>query len=140
VGLGTLGIGPRFAPSRLRAPGRLGGWHRLTRSGTIWGRGLLALRTPLAPLYLGVFSGLLPCPLVYAFLARAAAAPGYLGALATMAALGAGTVPVLAGVALSGSTLSPLVRSRLVALSGALLVAFGFWTFWRGWSSAPCCG
>lgn len=109
------------------------------REWTGWGAGLLSLRSPLKPLYLGVFSGFLPCPLVYAFLARAAASPSFLDALASMAALGLGTVPVLVAAGISGSALSPLLRSRLASFSGALMVLLGIWTFYRGWTVPACC-
>jgi sulfite exporter TauE/SafE len=132
---GALSLRPRAA-SQARPGGRrarlLGAWSR-------WGASLVALRSPLRPLYLGVFSGLLPCPLVYAFLARAAASPSVLDALLVMAALGLGTAPILVAAAMAGALVPPLARARLSAVSGALLVALGLWTLWRGWAPPPCC-
>lgn len=55
------------------------------------------VRTPglSAPLALGVLNGLLPCPLVYAFAAQAAAGGGPLPGLLTMVAFGLGTFPAM---------------------------------------------
>lgn len=56
-----------------------------------------------APLALGVLNGFLPCPLVYAFAAQAAASGGPLPGLQIMAAFGLGTFPtmlVMGGVGL----------------------------------------
>ena len=134
VGTRTLGLLPRIggALHRVEAAAARHGWTRL-------GSSLLSLQSPLLPVYLGAFSGLLPCPIVYAFAARAATASGVVDALATMAALGLGTIPVLLAVALTGSTLSPLLRARLSAASGVLLILLGAWTCWRGWAATPCC-
>lgn len=48
-----------------------------------------------APLALGVLNGFLPCPLVYAFAAQAAASGGPLAGLQIMAAFGLGTFPAM---------------------------------------------
>lgn len=47
------------------------------------------------PLVLGILNGLLPCPLVYAFAAQAAASGGPMQGLAIMAAFGLGTFPAM---------------------------------------------
>ena len=71
--------GPRPASSRWRA--RCGSSsRRLARA---------------APLAFGVLNGLLPCPLVYAFAAQAAASGGPLQGLQVMAAFGLGTFPAM---------------------------------------------
>ena len=48
-----------------------------------------------APLALGVLNGMLPCPLVYAFAAQAAASGGPLQGLSIMVAFGLGTFPAM---------------------------------------------
>ena len=58
-------------------------------------RSLMHAPGPGAPLARGVANGLLPCPLVYAFVAQAAAAGGALPGFATMAAFGLGTFPMM---------------------------------------------
>jgi sulfite exporter TauE/SafE len=135
VAAGARSLRPRAAVRSLhggRGASLLGAWSR-------WGASLVALRSPLRPLHLGVFSGLLPCPLVYAFLARAAAAPSVLDAILVMAALGLGTAPVLVAVAAAGAAVPPLARARLSTVSGALLILLGLWTLWRGWAPGACC-
>jgi hypothetical protein len=141
TGARALGLFERRAGKatalRERAPRRSAGliaaeWTRL-------GGLLLSLGSPLRPLYLGVLSGFLPCPLVYAFLAHAAASRSYLEALATMAVLGLGTAPVLLVAAFSASVFSPLLRARLVSACGLLMVLLGGWTWYRGWTLDGCC-
>ncbi|MGH8500988.1 MAG: sulfite exporter TauE/SafE family protein [Gammaproteobacteria bacterium] len=58
-------------------------------------RDLLKDPHPAAPLAFGVLNGFLPCPLVYAFAAQAAASGGPLPGLLVMAAFGLGTFPAM---------------------------------------------
>jgi len=111
-----------------------------------------------APLALGVLNGLLPCPLVYAFVAHAAGSGGPLPGLLVMAAFGLGTFPamlMMGGVGLwvrarSGlASVGPLNthaasapagrhlfragwRQQGVRIAGALIVLLGVITFARG--------
>ncbi|MBI4586572.1 MAG: sulfite exporter TauE/SafE family protein [Planctomycetes bacterium] len=85
-------------PVKLAAPssgGRLAPAQRL-------GAFAAAYRGPLKALVLGTLNGLLSCPLVYAFLAKAAASGALAIAFYTMAALGLGTIPALLAVAATG--------------------------------------
>ncbi len=80
----------------------------------------------------GVFTGLLPCGLVYAYVALAASTSDLFSGMATMAAFGAGTVPlmVLAG---SGSALFSLAgRRRLLMLAAWCVVLTGLLSIARG--------
>jgi sulfite exporter TauE/SafE len=100
-----------------------------------WGRAARSVanaRHPAAPFVMGALTGLLPCPLVYAFLAAALAAGGVLGAMTTMAVLGLASMPALAAVAVAGAVASPLVRRRIVRVSGVVVVVLGVVTFLRG--------
>jgi len=103
------------------------------------GSGLITLRSPLAPLYLGAFSALMPCALVYAFLAEAAARGGFLQGMLVMSLLELGTFPALIAVALGGYTLPPALRLRLARASGVFLILLGLWSCYRGWASPTCC-
>ncbi len=58
-------------------------------------RTLLRAPGPAAPLAFGVLNGLLPCPLVYAFVAQAAASGNAPNGLAVMIAFGLGTFPAM---------------------------------------------
>jgi len=66
-------------------------------------RALLAAPGRAAPLAAGVLNGFLPCPLVYAFVAQAAACGSAVRGLLTMAAFGLGTFPMMAGVGILGA-------------------------------------
>lgn len=113
-------------------------------------RGLLKAPGPGAPLALGVLNGLLPCPLVYAVVAYAAACGKAVHGWQIMVAFGLGTLPAL--LALGGlgwwwssrpaaPTTIAIVRRRSstlvwrvqgVRLAGALLLVLGAITLWRG--------
>jgi hypothetical protein len=80
----------------------------------------------------GVFTGLLPCGLVYAFVALAASTSDLMGGLVTMAAFGVGTMPlmVLTG---SGSTLFSLAgRRRLLYIAAWCVLLTGLLSIARG--------
>jgi sulfite exporter TauE/SafE len=110
VGLQFLGVLGRLPLPRLESmAARLGG----------------ALATILhapgagAPLALGVANGFLPCPLVYAFAAQAAASGGALAGLSTMAAFGLGTLPMMLAAGGLG------LRLRAAGPPGGLAAAGG---------------
>lgn len=80
----------------------------------------------------GLANGLLPCGMVYAALATALASGTVSGAVLTMTAFGAGTVPALAALSLSAARLSIGWRRRLsrvapigLAIVGVLLIVRG---------------
>jgi sulfite exporter TauE/SafE len=80
----------------------------------------------------GVFTGLLPCGLVYAYVALAASTSDLASGMLTMAAFGVGTVPmmVLAG---SGSALFSLAgRRRLLRIAAWCVVLTGLVSMARG--------
>jgi sulfite exporter TauE/SafE len=95
-------------------------------------RGAANLRGPLAPTLLGSLAGLLPCPLVYAFLAYAASTGSVLGGMATAGLLALCSAPALAAVALTGAAVAPHVRARFVRAGGAVVVVLGLVTLARG--------
>ncbi|MFD2232745.1 sulfite exporter TauE/SafE family protein [Phaeospirillum tilakii] len=111
---------PRAGVAGFAVIGFGGGWAR--RLGP-----LLAAPTGRRGLLLGLALGLLPCGLVYAALAAAAATgdPGR-GALA-MAAFGLGTVPMLAVIALLGEGLAGHWRQRLRRVAPLLLLVNAGW-------------
>lgn len=122
AGLGLLGLRGSGA-SRLAS--WLGPWwSRLTGP-------LLAARPAGYPLVVGMVMGFLPCPLVYAGLA-AAAATGNAGAgAATLAGVALGSMPALVLVAFSGPALSLAARRNLARLAGVLLLAAAALTLTR---------
>lgn len=63
---------------------------------------LLSRRSSIAPALLGLLNGLLPCGLVYVACAGATATGGVLAGMNYMAAFGAGTIPLMLAIGLSG--------------------------------------
>lgn len=97
-----------------------------------WLAGVVASPSPLAPLALGVVNAFLPCHLIYAFAASAAATASVGRGMLVMLAFGLGTFPAMLTLGLSGRLASPAVRSRLSFAAGALVVLFGAITLARG--------
>jgi sulfite exporter TauE/SafE len=82
---------------------------------------------------LGAINGLLPCGLVYAAVAGAAATGSVVAAVSFMIGFGAGTVPLLMAVTISASSVPAAVRRRLrfvapalIGLAGLLLIVRAF--------------
>jgi sulfite exporter TauE/SafE len=91
-----------------------------------------------APLAFGVLNGFLPCPLVYAFAAQAAASGGPLPGLGVMLAFGLGTFPAMLAMGGAGAWLraatpgSARWRVQGVRAAGAFIVLLGLVTLARG--------
>jgi len=93
---------------------------------------LLRRRSFQALAVLGLLNGLLPCGLVYVACAGATATGDILSGSAYMAAFGAGTVPMMLAISLSGRLVPPSLRLALskavpvsVCLVAALLILRG---------------
>lgn len=100
-------------------------WHRLVGP-------LLQDRPAGSSLLIGMAMGFLPCPLVYAGLAAAAASGSAAGGALILGGVALGTVPALTAVALFGSAV-PLNWRRILARgAGVLLILVGLVTFARG--------
>lgn len=80
----------------------------------------------------GVLNALLPCGLLYAAIAAAAAAADPARSALTMVAYGAGTTPVLVGIWWSAARLSGVSRRRLAFLAPAVLALTGVLLIGRG--------
>ncbi len=112
------------------------------RFASLWIRaGSTLARSPsrLKGLFLGMLSGFLPCPLVYAFLAAALARGSVLFGALIMVALGLGTVPALWFVGVSGRSLQAALRSRWRLVSCVLLLLLSAYTLYRGVAPPVCC-
>jgi sulfite exporter TauE/SafE len=94
-------------------------------------RGLLEARSPWAPIAFGTANAFLPCHLIYAFVAMAAATGSVGRGALTMLAFGLGTMPAMM---LAGST-TTLLRGRAAApmmrVAGAFVLAVGIVTIAR---------
>ncbi len=109
------GIAARLAPHLARLTGPL----NLSRPG---GSALLV----------GMALGFLPCPLVYAGLAAAAATGSAARGAAVLAGVALGTIPALTLVAAFGSFVPARARLLLARSAGVLLVVLGLWRTGRG--------
>jgi sulfite exporter TauE/SafE len=119
-GLGLLGrVSARFAALVQATVGR-------------WLAGVVSSPSPAAPLALGVVNAFLPCHLIYAFAASAAATASVGRGMLVMLAFGLGTCPAMLTLGLSRRLAAPGVRARLSFVAGALVVVFGAITLARG--------
>lgn len=119
----------------------VGGWStfvtRLESLGASMWRRVSPLTRRLGPMgsvptafALGALWGWLPCGLVYSALAVAAASGSALDGALTMAAFGAGTLPVMLAMGLAAGRGTSLLRTPVARrFAGAMVVAFGVWTF-----------
>jgi sulfite exporter TauE/SafE len=97
------------------------------------------LRAPgmAAPLAFGALNALLPCHLIYAFAAQAAATASPVSGTLVMAAFGLGTLPAMLGAGLLGHRLAPRLRASLSRLAALLVLAFALLTIARGLGVLP---
>jgi sulfite exporter TauE/SafE len=95
-------------------------------------RPLLTAPGAAGSLSLGVLNGFLPCPLVYAFLAQAAARADTARGAALMVAFGAGTIPAMALMGGLGRVAGPPALRRGVAVAGWFVLVLGLVTIGRG--------
>ena len=100
-------------------------WHRLVGP-------LLQDRPAGSSLVIGMAMGFLPCPLVYAGLAAAAASGSAAGGALILAGVALGTLPALTAVAIFGSAVPLNWRRALARGAGVLLILVGLMTFARG--------
>ena len=80
----------------------------------------------------GVFTGFLPCGLVYGFLALAGSTASLTSGAATMAVFGMGTVPLMVLAGSGASLLSMVTRQRLLRLAAWCVVLTGVISLARG--------
>jgi sulfite exporter TauE/SafE len=95
-------------------------------------KALLGARSRVDVFLAGLFTGLLPCGLLYGMLALAASTHDVARGLVTMAAFGLGTVPAMAAAGLGGSLLGLAARRRLHAVAAWCLVLTGCISIARG--------
>lgn len=80
----------------------------------------------------GVVNGLLPCGLVYAYLALATSSGDMLRGMSVMALFGLGTVPMMVAAGCGASVLSLAGRRRLFHVAAWCVVLTGIMTIARG--------
>ncbi|MCG3126468.1 MAG: hypothetical protein CHACPFDD_01304 [Phycisphaerae bacterium] len=95
-------------------------------------RHMLGLRGTGGLFVAGVFNGLLPCGLVYAFLALAVNASTPLHAGLRMLAFGLGTVPAMVLIGCGAHVVTPSARATANRVAAALVIVMGLVTIYRG--------
>jgi sulfite exporter TauE/SafE len=80
----------------------------------------------------GALTGLLPCGLVYAFLALACSSQQMLDGGLRMAAFGLGTVPLMVGAGCAGSLLNLAARRHVLRVAGCCVILAGILSLSRG--------
>jgi uncharacterized protein len=138
MGLVTAGIVPRPV-KRL-----LGG---LPCGATTWLKTFLSAPGWWGPMIAGVFTGFIPCGLVYAFLLKAGSTGNMGIGMLTMLAFGLGTLPLMILVGYGGKYLPLVSRAHLfrvaawcVVVTGAISIARGAVQFHTAeQSSQPAC-
>lgn len=123
---GLLAAGIRLSwvtgSSSTASPCLMGGFlSGFLRSRSYWNRFLA-----------GVLNGLLPCGLLYGFLAVAGASGDLLTGAGVMALFGAGTVPLMVIAGLTGNLLTAVARQRLLKIAAWCVVLTGMITVVRG--------
>lgn len=121
-GLATLGL-VRFptvgkGSSTCLAGGLLAGFLRSTRRSDVF----LA----------GLFTGFMPCGLVYGFLGMAASTQSMAMGACVMLVFGFGTVPIMVATGIGGNLLSLAKRKQLLRFAACCLVLAGLITVVRG--------
>ena len=125
VGVGVWLLGwLRFTRARIALPG-------LMRLGAIFGT-LIRIGSAPSAFALGLLNGLLPCGLVYAVLASAAATGSPLRGALVMLVFGLSTIPALALTSGAARLARPLWRTRVARVGGVVMVLLGIMTMWRG--------
>lgn len=94
-------------------------------------RSFLVRPTPAGALALGVVTGFLPCPVIIAGLALSLSTRSVPDSIVAMAALGAGTIPGLLLLGLTGQMLSASLRRWAPKLAAATLLLVGSLTILR---------
>ena len=94
--------------------------------------GLLTGRHWLDVFLAGLFTGLLPCGLVYAMLTLAGSTGNVGLGMATMVAFGLGTVPIMVATGCGGSLLSLAARRKLFTFAAWCVVVTGVISIGRG--------
>jgi uncharacterized protein len=112
----------------------IGRWRGAGEGGlfeSLFGR-FISRPTPAAALVLGLATGFLPCPIVLGFLALSVQSGSVLVGMATMAAMGLGTVWSLLLLGMTGQMVTARLRRWGPAVGGAVLVVLGLVTVLRG--------
>ncbi|MGD9637166.1 MAG: sulfite exporter TauE/SafE family protein [Pirellulales bacterium] len=123
LGLSTAGVLPRLG----------GKWLNSTPCLAVgWFKTLLMSPNSASALLAGMFTGFIPCGLVYAFVVYAASSGSPVQGWATMAAFGLGTVPLMVLAGFGGSLLTLSARAKVLQVAAWCVVLTGLISVARG--------
>ena len=123
MGLATAGVLPRSFYRLLGGlPCGASSWLKTYLSAPGWSGPLLA----------GLFTGFIPCGLVYAFLLKAGSTASMGQGMLTMLAFGIGTIPLMVLVGYGGQFLSLVSRAQLFRIAAWCIVVTGVISIARG--------
>jgi len=119
----------------------LGGWLPISKSGYLPGfrwfvtgiQKMLQRVNRRNTFQLGIALGFIPCGLVYAAGANAAASGSAIQGALLMFTFGLGTIPALFLVAISTQWLTATLRQRFLKIATVLVIALGLFTVFRGY-------
>lgn len=100
-------------------------------------RDVMRSRSWAAPVALGVFNAFLPCHLIYAFAAHAAATASIVSGALSMLAFGLGTLPAMLAVGVARTLFPNGQRARWSTASALLVLLLGLMTLFRGLDWIP---
>lgn len=100
-------------------------------------RQVLRSRSWAAPIALGVFNAFLPCQLIYAFAAHAAATASVVGGALSMLSFGLGTLPAMLAVGMFRNMFAGTQRAHWSRFSAAVVLVLGIATLLRGLDWIP---
>lgn len=123
LGLTTIGVVPRL---------RIGWQTTQPCISAGWLKGLLLSGSLLGAFLAGVFTGFIPCGLVYAFLAVAAASGSVVRGWILMTSFGVGTIPLLLLTGCGATTISVAARARILQFAAWCVVIAGAISMARG--------
>lgn len=123
LGMATAGVLPRLGGRAL---------HLAPCAATSWFKSLLTTPGFASALLAGVFTGFIPCGLVYAFVVYAASSGNAVTGWTTMVAFGLGTVPLMVLAGYGGSLLSLGARERVLKIAAWCVVLTGIISIARG--------
>jgi sulfite exporter TauE/SafE len=87
----------------------------------------------------GVFTGFLPCGLVYTFLLLSLRTASPVRGWLSMVVFGMGTIPALAALGCGSVFLSQVARARICRVAAVFVLVLGSMTVWRGWPQKKSC-
>ena len=123
MGAVTAGLLPKPATRILGGvPCGAASWLKTFLSSPGWPSALLA----------GVFTGFIPCGLVYAFLLKAGSSGSVWEGWLTMVAFGLGTIPLMVLIGMGGQLLSLTGRARLFRIAAWCIIVTGAISIARG--------